>query len=71
MTLNQIIQRQSIHYSGNFSVLRYYLSTVAGLLEPLEDDKKMRAFGVIDITIENKIVSLEVRNIIILTTNYD
>lgn len=54
------MQRQSIHYGGNTSVLRHVISQVAGLLESIEGDKKMRAFGAIDITIEQKIVILEV-----------
>ncbi|KYB26686.1 Cleavage and polyadenylation specificity factor 73-like Protein [Tribolium castaneum] len=59
MSMSQIMQRQSIHYSGNVGVLRHLLTQVAGLLEPVEGDKKTRAFNAIDITIENKIVTLE------------
>lgn len=58
--MSQIMQRQSIHYSGNTSVLRHIISQVAGLLESIEGDKKMRAFGTVDITIEQKVVILEV-----------
>lgn len=60
MSMSQIMQRQSIHYSGSLTVLRHFLSQVAGLLEPIEGDKKMRAFNAVDIIIENKIVTLEV-----------
>ncbi|XP_063907191.1 cleavage and polyadenylation specificity factor 73-like isoform X2 [Zophobas morio] len=59
MSMSQIMQRQSIHYSGNTGVLRHLITQVAGLLEPIEGDKKVRAFNAIDITIENKIITLE------------
>lgn len=58
--MSQIMQRQSIHYSGNIGALRYLISQVAGLLESIEGDKKMRAFNAIDITLDHKIVTLEV-----------
>lgn len=54
------MQRQSLHYTGNPTVLRHIISQVAGLLESIEGDKKMRAFGAVDITIEQKVVILEV-----------
>lgn len=60
MSMSQVMQRQSIHYSGSIAVLRYLVTQVAGLLETIEGDRKMRAFNVVDITIENKIVTLEV-----------
>ncbi|XP_063907199.1 cleavage and polyadenylation specificity factor 73-like [Zophobas morio] len=59
MSMSQIMQRQSIHYSGNMGVLRHFITQVAGLLEPIAGDKKVRAFKAIDITIENKIITLE------------
>ncbi|CAH1979755.1 unnamed protein product [Acanthoscelides obtectus] len=59
LSMSQIMQRQSLHYSGNSSVLRHLISQVAGLLESIEGDKKMRAFNAVDITIEPKIVILE------------
>jgi cleavage and polyadenylation specificity factor subunit 3 len=59
MSMSQIMQRQSIHYSGNTGVLRHLITQVAGLLEPVEGDKKTRAFNAIDITIDSKIVTLE------------
>ncbi|XP_044745051.1 cleavage and polyadenylation specificity factor 73 [Coccinella septempunctata] len=58
MSMSQILQRQSIHYSGNMTVLRHFISQVAGLLESVEE-KKMKAFGAIDIIFEGKIVTLE------------
>lgn len=60
LSMSQIMQRQSLHYSGNVAVLRHLISQVAGLLEPLEGEKKMRAFNAIDITLDQKIVTLEV-----------
>lgn len=60
LSMSQIMQRQSIHYSGNMGALRYLISQVAGLLESIEGDKKMRAFNAIDITLDHKIVTLEV-----------
>lgn len=62
MNMTQLMQRLSLHYSGNFGVLRYFITQVAGLLETLDGDKKMRAFGAIDINFENKVVILEVTN---------
>nr|CAH7712379.1 unnamed protein product [Callosobruchus chinensis]CAH7758079.1 unnamed protein product [Callosobruchus chinensis] len=59
LSMSQIMQRQSLHYSGNSNVLRHLISQVAGLLESIEGDKKMRAFNAVDITIEPKIVILE------------
>nr|CAD7194532.1 unnamed protein product [Timema douglasi] len=58
MSMSQVVQRQSIHYSGSIQVLRYLLTQVAGALEALEE-KKFRAFQNIDISLENKIVTLE------------
>lgn len=58
--MTQVMQRQSIHYSGSLSVLRHLITQVAGIVETLEGDKKMRAFNAIDISVENKIISLEV-----------
>ncbi|KAL3285800.1 hypothetical protein HHI36_000323 [Cryptolaemus montrouzieri] len=58
MSMSQILQRQSIHYSGNMTILRHFISQVAGLLETLEE-KKLRAFNAVDILIEGKIVTLE------------
>lgn len=66
MSMTQIIQRQSIHYSGNLNVLHHMMSQVAGLLELVEGDKKLRAFNAVEITIDNKIVTLEVTHIYLL-----
>lgn len=60
MAMSQVVQRQSLHYSGSPNVLRNFITQVAGLLETVEGERKMRAFNAVDITIENKIVTLEV-----------
>lgn len=62
MSMSQIMQRQSLYFSGSLPVLRHLITQVAGLLEPIEGEKKMRAFNAIDITIDNKVVTLEVRS---------
>ncbi|KAK9710972.1 Beta-Casp domain [Popillia japonica] len=59
MSMTQVMQRQSIHYGGSLSVLRHLITQVAGIIETIEGDKKMRAFNAIDISVENKIISLE------------
>ncbi|XP_076267356.1 cleavage and polyadenylation specificity factor 73 [Rhynchophorus ferrugineus] len=59
LSLSEITQRQSLHYSGNANVLRHMLAQVCGLMEPIEGDKKMRAFNTVEITIEPKLVTLE------------
>ncbi|KAJ9601540.1 hypothetical protein L9F63_000283 [Diploptera punctata] len=58
MTMSQVIQRQSIHYSGSLPVLRHLLMQVSGTVEML-DDKKLRIFQNVDLTLENKIITLE------------
>lgn len=58
--MSQIIQRQSLHFSVSITVLRHFITQVAGLLETVEGEKKLRAFGAIDISFENRIVTLEV-----------
>lgn len=60
MSLSEITQRQSLSYSGNPSVLRHMLAQVCGLMETLDGDKKMKAFNTVEITIEPKMVTLEV-----------
>jgi cleavage and polyadenylation specificity factor subunit 3 len=59
MSMSQVIQRQSIHYSGAMPVLRHLLAQVAGNVEVL-DEKKLRIFQNVDLTLDNKIVTLEV-----------
>lgn len=63
MSMSQVVQRQSVHYSGALPVLRLLLSQVSGNVEMLEE-KKMRVFQNVDITLDNKIVMLEVRTLL-------
>lgn len=58
--MSQIIQRQSIFYGGSLSVLRHLICQLAGTIEPIEGEKKFKVFNNIEITIENKVVTLEV-----------
>lgn len=55
---SKIIQQQSVYYSGSISVLRSLISHLAGPVETL-DEKRLRAFGCIEITLEKCIVVLE------------
>ncbi|XP_030767402.1 cleavage and polyadenylation specificity factor 73 [Sitophilus oryzae] len=59
LSLSEITQRQSLHYSGNSGVLRHLLSQVCGLMETLDGNKRMKAFNAVEITIEPKLVTLE------------
>jgi cleavage and polyadenylation specificity factor subunit 3 len=60
MSMSQVVQRQSIHYSRAMPVLRHLLTQVAGTVEVLEE-KKLRIFQNVDLTLDNKIVTLEVQ----------
>lgn len=59
MTMSQVIQQQSVYFSGSMAVLRYLVTQLTGTIEAL-DDKKLRAFQSIDITLEKGMVTLEV-----------
>jgi len=59
MSMSQVIQRQSIHFSGGLPVLRHLLTQVSGNVELLEE-KKLRVFQNVELTLDNKIVTLEV-----------
>jgi len=58
MSMSQVIQRQSIHFSGGLPVLRHLLTQVSGNVELLEE-KKLRVFQNVELTLDNKIVTLE------------
>lgn len=62
MSMTQVIQRQSVHFSGSLVVLRYLLTQLAGNIKTLDGDKKMRAFDAVDVSFDNKIVTIEVFN---------
>lgn len=58
--MSQVTQQQSVSFSGSLSVLKFLLSHLAGCLEQL-DDKKLRVYKAIDISIESRMAVLEVR----------
>ncbi|XP_049828372.1 cleavage and polyadenylation specificity factor 73 isoform X2 [Schistocerca gregaria] len=58
MSMSQVMQRQSVHYSGSLPVLRHLLTQTAGNIEILEE-KKFRIFQAVELTFENKIITLE------------
>lgn len=60
MNMSQIIQRQSVYYGGSLSVLRHLICQLAGTIETLDGEKKFKVFKNIEVSIENKIVTLEV-----------
>lgn len=59
MTMSQVTQQQSVSFSGSLAVLKFLLSHLAGCLEQL-DDKRLRVYKAIDISIENRMAVLEV-----------
>jgi hypothetical protein len=69
MSMSQVVQRQSVHYSGALPALRLLLSQVSGNVEMLEE-KKMRVFQNVDVTLDNKIIMLEVHSSINTATMY-
>ncbi|XP_035724312.1 uncharacterized protein LOC118442590 isoform X2 [Vespa mandarinia] len=58
MSMSQVIQRQSVYFSASLPVLKHLLTQIAGNLEVI-DDKKLRVFKNIDVTIDGKIVMME------------
>ncbi|GLH01328.1 hypothetical protein R5R35_007001 [Gryllus longicercus] len=58
MSMSHVMQRQSVHYSGPMAVLRHMLVQIGGNVDMLED-KKLRVFQCIDLTLDNKIITLE------------
>ncbi|EFN66769.1 Cleavage and polyadenylation specificity factor subunit 3 [Camponotus floridanus] len=58
MSMSQVIQRQSVYFSASLPVLKHLLTQIAGNLEVV-DDKKLRVFKNVDVTIDGKIVTME------------
>lgn len=58
MSMSQVIQRQSIYYSASLPTLKHLLTQIAGNLDII-DDKKLRVFKNVDLTIEGKIITIE------------
>ena len=60
MTVSQITQRQSVHYSGSLDILKNFIKQMADSFEILEPNK-FRVFQCIQVLVVNKTVILEVR----------
>ncbi|KAG5321931.1 CPSF3 factor, partial [Pseudoatta argentina] len=58
MSMSQVIQRQSVYFSASLPVLKHLLTQIAGHLEVV-DDKKLRIFKNVDVTIDGKIITME------------
>ncbi|XP_075236661.1 cleavage and polyadenylation specificity factor 73 [Lycorma delicatula] len=58
MSMSQVVQQQSVYFSGSQNVLKHLLFQLSGAVQSV-DDKKMKVFGCIDLTFENKMVTLE------------
>ncbi|KAF4519085.1 hypothetical protein B566_EDAN001677 [Ephemera danica] len=58
MSMTQVLQRQSIYYSGSFGLLNHLLSQLSSSVENM-DEQHLRVFGVIDLALEKKVVTLE------------
>lgn len=58
MSQSEVTQRQSIHYAGNLSLLKHILTQVAGTIDVIEENK-WKLYNCIDMTIENKIITIE------------
>lgn len=59
MTITKVIERLSIYYNGQLSVLKYLLNQCCGMIDIIEE-KKFNVFKNIVVTIEGKIITLEV-----------
>ncbi|XP_044018977.1 cleavage and polyadenylation specificity factor 73-like [Aphidius gifuensis] len=58
MGIAQIVQRQSIAFNSSWSVLKHLLQQISGALDII-NDKKIRVFNNVDVTIDGKVVTLE------------
>lgn len=59
MSISQVVQRQSMHYNGPMALLKHILIQLAGAVD-ITDDKKLRVFNCIDLSLVDKCVTLEV-----------
>jgi Pre-mRNA 3'-end-processing endonuclease polyadenylation factor C-term len=59
MSISQVVQRQSMHYNGPMALLKHILIQLAGTVD-ISDDKKLRVFNCIDLSLADKCVTLEV-----------
>jgi len=62
MSISQVVQRQSMHYNGPMALLKHILIQLAGSVDFADDkdDKKLRVFNCIDLSLADKCVTLEV-----------
>ncbi|XP_059473453.1 cleavage and polyadenylation specificity factor 73 [Neocloeon triangulifer] len=58
MSISQVVQRMSMHYNGPMALLKHILIQLAGNVEAV-DDKKLRIFNCIDLTLVEKCITLE------------
>ncbi|XP_046388395.1 cleavage and polyadenylation specificity factor 73 [Ischnura elegans] len=58
MSMSQVVQRQSVHFSGSMVILRHTLMQLAGTLDLL-DENHMRLFNTVDLTVDGKVLTLE------------
>lgn len=61
MSMSVVTQRQSIPWNSPLNTLQLLLDRIGGggTVEVLEEDKRIRAFGCIDLTVEGKIIVME------------
>lgn len=60
MATSLVTQSLSVHFSGSFSTLKYLVGHLAGPVEESVTEEKLRAFDCIDLTLDKKVVTLEV-----------
>ena len=60
MTITKVTERVSVYYSGQVSILKYLLNQSCGPVEVV-DEKKLKIFKTINVNIDNKIITLEVK----------
>lgn len=63
LSQSEVTQRQSFHYSGSIPLLKHVLTQLAGNIEILEgSETKWKLYNCIDLTINNKTITIEVSN---------
>ncbi|KAL0274621.1 UNVERIFIED_CONTAM: hypothetical protein PYX00_002710 [Menopon gallinae] len=58
MTITKVIERLSVYYNGQLTVLKYLLNQCCGMIDIIEE-KKFNVFKNIVVTVEGKIITLE------------
>lgn len=61
MSMSVVTQRQSIPWNSPLNTLQLLLDRIGGVgtVEVLEEDRRVRAFNCIDLTVEGKIIVME------------